>query len=92
MFFENPNEYCVDNLKKEDKSFCNAIEYISNAVFSIDCVEEFCNQFSLGSIERELLKEKLIPFVEFLSNKTDFELHEYIVSCIDKYKLADIHC
>lgn len=85
----SPDAYCVDNLNSNDKIFCDAVDFISNAIFSIDSVDEFCNQSALGHIEKELLKEKLIPFVEFLSNKTDYELHEYIVSCVDKYNLTD---
>lgn len=86
MSYFNPELYNEDNLKVEDKKRVDELRTALNEILNNGVVGEYLNDKSIGKLERELLKEKLKPFLEFINNKAEFFISDMIISIVENYE------
>lgn len=86
MSYFDPNMYSVDNLKDEDKRRVDEIEYVKERVMSEEVIDDFLSEHSNGGKTTvKLLKEMLIPFVEYLREETEHYICDIVIGSIEDY-------
>lgn len=85
---DNTEYYCKEYLRNEDSQKVDEIELLKEEILDDSAIEEFFeNRTSLNSdlakslVESELLK----PFTEFLRERIDYYICDFIISKIDDY-------
>lgn len=93
MSYFTPDVYSVDNLKDEDKRCVDEIEYVKERVLAEDTIDDFLSEYSNGGkATGELMKELLVPFVEYLREEIEHCICDKIISAIEDYTDEELEC
>ncbi len=77
--------YAKEYLKPEDQNTVDEIEAMRADVLSDATLDEFLEKTKGGELTKALIREQLAPFVEFLKDRIDFGIVDFIIAKIDDY-------
>lgn len=88
--FEVDDEtYRIDLLNERDKEAAVAMTSLSSDILSDDIVNDYIERFiqksNGGNVISSLVKEAILPFVNYLKELSDYHICNFIIDKIDNY-------
>lgn len=78
--------YGKEYLRDEDRAIVDEIDVLREDVLNDDAIDEFVeSKVNGGAITKGLVKEQLALFSEFLKERIDFHICDFIIGRIDDY-------
>lgn len=81
--------YDSDNLKEHDKKALDLLLDSSEELFSEQKVNEYLRELEFGKNTKEMIKEFLLPFIEYLKDEAYRMSIEFLIKTIDDYSEED---
>lgn len=85
----DPEEYSLNNLNSNDKQLYDCLNSFIDEFLQDSQVVDYLANKDMGTVEKELAKERLAPFLNYLSEKARFHLAEWVISRIESYSNSE---
>ena len=79
------NIYRPEHLKTDDKKTLDTIEDVRQRVTDESVIEDFIETKDVGSTIQSIYRDVLKEFVNFISERVEYEKVDFIIGCIDGY-------
>lgn len=79
------NTYKPEHLKVNDRKTLDAIENVRQRVTNESVVEDFIETIDVGSTIQSIYRDVLKKFVNYISERVEYEKVDFIIGCIDSY-------